>query len=78
MSGSPSCYRHNGGSEMVVTCLPCGFFPKRPGFENLSLIGSRTVETTMLFLDIESGPGQNGCRDLAALNIYRQRLATLP
>ncbi|GBP49628.1 hypothetical protein EVAR_37410_1 [Eumeta japonica] len=51
---------------------------RQPGSENLSLIGSRTIETAMLFFDIDSGSCCNGRRYLSALNDCRQRTAALP
>ncbi|GBP84016.1 hypothetical protein EVAR_15753_1 [Eumeta japonica] len=48
---------------------------KRPGSQNLSSNGRRTVETVMLFFDTDSGPRRNGRRYLAPLNDYRQRSA---
>ncbi|GBP18852.1 hypothetical protein EVAR_93282_1 [Eumeta japonica] len=51
---------------------------KRPGSQNLSSIGSRTVGTAMLFSVIDSRPYRNGHRYLAPVNDYRQRSETLP
>ncbi|GBP49908.1 hypothetical protein EVAR_29521_1 [Eumeta japonica] len=51
---------------------------KRPGSQNLSLIGSCTVGTAMLIFDMDSGPYCNGRRYLAPLNDYCQRLVALP
>ncbi|GBP87312.1 hypothetical protein EVAR_59016_1 [Eumeta japonica] len=48
---------------------------RRPESENLFSIGSLTVETVMLFFDIESRPCRNGRRYVAALNDYDQPLA---
>ncbi|GBP52966.1 hypothetical protein EVAR_97559_1 [Eumeta japonica] len=51
---------------------------KRPGSQNLSSIGSRTVGTTMLFYDIYPGPYCNGRRYLLPVNDYHQRSPALP
>ncbi|GBP56378.1 hypothetical protein EVAR_32247_1 [Eumeta japonica] len=51
---------------------------KRPGFQILSSIGSRTVGTAMLFSDIDPGPYRNGRCYLAPVNDYHHRSAALP
>ncbi|GBP46901.1 hypothetical protein EVAR_37805_1 [Eumeta japonica] len=51
---------------------------RRPGSQNLSSIRSRTFEIAMLIFNDESRPYRNGCRYLAPLNDYRQRLTALP
>ncbi|GBP50383.1 hypothetical protein EVAR_32628_1 [Eumeta japonica] len=49
----------------------------RPGSENLSSFGSRTIERATLYFDIDSGPA-NGRRYLATLSDYSQRSTALP
>ncbi|GBP20537.1 hypothetical protein EVAR_78916_1 [Eumeta japonica] len=58
----------------------CGPLPgfNWPVSQNLSSIGSRTVEIALMFSDIDFGPYRNGRRYLAPVNDYRQRSAALP
>ncbi|GBP15477.1 hypothetical protein EVAR_9261_1 [Eumeta japonica] len=55
--------------------LKVSFSPKRPESQNLSLIGSRTVATFMIFSDINPGQYRNGRRCLVHVNDYHQRSA---
>ncbi|GBP35579.1 hypothetical protein EVAR_17441_1 [Eumeta japonica] len=74
-------YRSKKSTFSVPFIIRVDFRPielTRPGAENLPSIRSRSVETAILFFNIDSGPFRNGRRYLAGLNDYRQRSAARP